>query len=170
MSRIYLETLISADIQTVFDLARNIDLHQQSTSKTHEKAIAGRTSGLIEENETVTWRAKHLGVYQTLTTKIISMEKPNQFTDEMQQGAFKSLHHQHIFKTIDGKTLMTDIFNFESPLGIIGKVFNKIFLKNYLKNFLLERNKLIKAIAESAANNYEPTSQSTSPQSTATKW
>ncbi|AZA90200.1 Uncharacterized conserved protein [Chryseobacterium nakagawai] len=149
MSRIYLETLIDADIETVFDLARNIDLHQESTSRTYEKAIAGRTSGLIEENETVTWRAKHLGIYQTLTTKIISMEKPNQFTDKMQKGAFKSLHHQHIFKTVDGKTRMTDIFDFESPLGIIGKMFNKLFLKNYLKKFLLERNQLIKITAES---------------------
>lgn len=152
MSRIYLETLINADINTVFDLARNIDLHQQSTSKTHEKAIAGRTSGMIEENETVTWRAKHLGVYQNLTTKIISMEKPNQFTDEMQKGAFKSLRHQHIFKTVNGKTIMTDIFDFESPLGIIGKMFNKVFLKNYMKNFLLERNKLIKTTAESSTS------------------
>lgn len=149
MSRIYLETLINADIHCVFDLARNIDLHQKSTSRTHEKAIAGRTSGLIEENETVTWRAKHLGVYQNLTTKIISMDKPNQFTDEMQKGTFKSLHHQHIFKTVEGKTLMTDIFEFESPLGYIGKFFNKVFLKNYLENFLLERNKLIKTVAES---------------------
>ncbi|WP_347217867.1 SRPBCC family protein [Chryseobacterium sp.] len=153
MSRIYLETLINADIQTVFDLARNIDVHQESTSKTHEKAIAGRTSGLIEEHETVTWRAKHLGVYQTLTTKIISMDKPNQFTDEMQQGAFKSLHHQHIFKKAEGKTLMIDIFDFESPLGIIGKAFNKLFLKNYLKKFLLNRNELIKTTAELNNNN-----------------
>ncbi len=151
MSRIYLETKINADIQTVFDLARNIDLHQQSTSRTHEKAIAGRTSGLIEENETVTWRAKHLGVYQTLTTKIISMEKPHQFTDEMQKGAFRSLRHQHIFKSVKGQTVMTDIFEFESPLGIIGKIFNNIFLKNYLKNFLLERNSLIKTKAEFTA-------------------
>ncbi|AZA77225.1 cell division protein [Chryseobacterium sp. G0186] len=149
MSRIYLETVINADIHCVFDLARDIDLHQNSTSKTHEKAIAGRTSGLIEENETVTWRAKHLGVYQTLTTKIISMDKPIQFTDEMQKGAFKSLHHQHIFKTVNGKTVMTDIFEFESPLGCIGKFFNKFFLKNYLTNFLLERNKMIKTVAES---------------------
>lgn len=149
MSRIYLKTLINADIQTVFDLARNIDLHQQSTSRTHEKAIAGRTSGLIEENETVTWRAKHLGIYQNLTTKIISMEKPHQFTDEMEKGAFKSLHHQHIFKTVEGKTLMIDIFDFESPLGIIGKIFNTLYLKSYLKAFLLERNRLIKTTAES---------------------
>lgn len=149
MSRIYLETLIDADIQYVFDLARNIDLHQQSTSKTDEKAIAGRTSGLIEENETVTWRAKHLGIYQTLTTKIISMEKPYQFTDIMLDGAFTSMHHQHMFRETEGKTLMTDIFEFESPLGIIGRFFNTIYLTNYLKTFLLERNEFIKTTAES---------------------
>ncbi|WP_338075528.1 SRPBCC family protein [Chryseobacterium lathyri] len=88
MTTIYLETLIKADIHKVFDLARDIDLHQKSTEKTNEKAIAGRTSGLIEENETVTWRARHLGIDQTLTTKIISMQKNVQFTDIMLKGAF----------------------------------------------------------------------------------
>lgn len=148
MSEIYLETLIDADIHHVFDLARDIDLHQKSTSRSNEKAIAGRTSGLIEKNETVTWRAKHLGVYQTLTTKIISMEKPHQFTDIMLKGAFKSMRHQHMFRDVEGKTLMTDRFEFESPFGIIGKLFNTIYLTHYLKTFLLERNELIKTIAE----------------------
>lgn len=150
MSTIYLNTVIKADIHYVFDLARNIDLHQQSTSKSHEKAIEGRTSGLIEENETVTWRAKHLGVYQNLTTKIVSMDKPVQFTDVMQKGAFKSMRHRHIFKSVNGNTLMTDIFEFKSPLGILGKLFNSIFLKGYLRKFLLRRNDMIKAIAESS--------------------
>ncbi|MCJ7932543.1 MAG: SRPBCC family protein [Chryseobacterium sp.] len=150
MSAIYLETLINAGIQRVFDSARDIELHQKSTSKTHEKAIAGRTSGLIEENETVTWRAKHLGIYQNLMTKIISMEKPYQFTVVMLKGAFQSMHHQHLFKETEGKTLMIDIFEFESPLGIIGKLFNTVFLTHYLRTFLLERNEPIKVAAESS--------------------
>lgn len=148
MERIYLETLIKADIQKVFDLARDIDLHQKSTAGTDEKAIAGRTSGLIEENETVTWRAKHLGIYQTLTSKIISMERPYHFTDIMLKGAFKSMKHQHIFNVKEENTLMIDIFEFEAPLGIIGKMFNKAFLKSYLKKFLLQRNELIRKTAE----------------------
>jgi len=148
MPEIYLKTIIKADIQTVFDLARDIDLHQKSTSKTKEKAIAGRISGLIENDETVTWRAKHLGVYQTHTSKIINMEKPYQFTDIMLKGTFKSLKHQHFFKQEGENTIMTDIFEYESPFGIIGQIFNKIFLTNYLKNFLLERNELIKTAAE----------------------
>ncbi|WP_312076406.1 SRPBCC family protein [Chryseobacterium sp.] len=148
MSKIILNTIINSNIHTVFDLARDIDLHQKSTFKTGEKAIAGRTSGLIEYGETVTWKAKHLGVIQTLTTKIISMEKPFQFIDVMLKGAFKSMKHQHIFRQEGKNTIMTDIFEFESPLGIIGKIFNKIYLKNYMISFLLERNKLIKVTAE----------------------
>ena len=153
MPKIHLETTIDADIQTVFDLSRNIDFHQESTAKTNEKAIAGKTSGLIELGETVTWRAKHLGFYQTLTTKIIEMESPKLFTDVMIQGTFKSMKHQHIFEEKDGKTLMIDIFEFESPFGILGKIFNQIYLKNYLKRFLLERNKMLKEIGESSFHN-----------------
>ncbi|WP_292010648.1 SRPBCC family protein [Chryseobacterium sp.] len=148
MPRIYLETIINADINTVFDLARDIDLHQRSTSKTKEKAIAGRTSGLIENNETVTWRAKHPGVYQTHNSKIINMKKPYEFTDIMLNGTFKSLHHRHIFKEEGGHTLMIDVFDFESPFGILGKLFNQIFLTRYLTDFLLERNNSIKNTAE----------------------
>lgn len=153
MTKIYLETLIDANIKTVFDLSRNIDFHQKSTAKTNEKAIAGKTGGLIELGETVTWRAKHLGFYQNLTTKITEMERPKMFTDVMIQGAFKSMKHQHIFKEKYEKTLMIDIFEFESPFGILGKIFNQIYLKNYLKEFLIERNRMIKEIAESSLNN-----------------
>ncbi|NML59419.1 SRPBCC family protein [Chryseobacterium cheonjiense] len=148
MSKIQLITVIQSDIQTVFNLSRDIDLHQQSTAKTNESAIAGKTSGLIEEGETVTWKARHLGIYQTLTTKIVAMNTPHHFTDIMQKGAFKSMKHQHIFSQQGENTIMTDIFEFHSPFGIIGKIFDKIFLKSYMKKFLLKRNQLIKSTAE----------------------
>ncbi|MCX8531239.1 SRPBCC family protein [Chryseobacterium luquanense] len=148
MSTIHLETLIKADIHKVFDMARDIDLHQKSTFKTGEVAIAGRTSGLIELGETVTWRAKHLGVVQTHTSKITAMEKPYHFTDIMLKGTFKSFKHQHIFRQDGKNTVMADILEFESPFGIIGKLFNYFFLKNYMTKFLIERNKLIKITAE----------------------
>lgn len=76
------------------------------------------------------------------------MNKPYHFTDIMQKGAFKSMKHQHIFRQQSDNTIMTDIFEFQSPFGIIGKVFDALLLKNYMKNFLLERNKLIKTVAE----------------------
>lgn len=93
MTTIHLETNINAHVEQVFDLSRSIDLHLESTAKTNERAIAGVTSGLIEYGETVTWRAKHFGVYQNFTSKITQYDYPNSFTDEMQKGAFKSFKH-----------------------------------------------------------------------------
>jgi hypothetical protein len=47
MATIILDTIINAPIEKVFDLSRNIDLHIESTKQTGERAIAGRTSGLL---------------------------------------------------------------------------------------------------------------------------
>ncbi len=148
MPLIHLTTSIKAPVQLVFDLSRSIDFHQESASKSREKAIAGRTSGLIALNETVTWSAVHFGVRQQLTTIITAMDSPSYFVDEMVKGAFKSIRHEHLFLFENGITTMTDKFYFESPLGILGKLANGLILKKYMTNFLLERNAAIKHTAE----------------------
>jgi ligand-binding SRPBCC domain-containing protein len=150
---ITLHTEIDAPIERCFDLSRSIDLHMQSTSETGEQAIAdgtppGRTSGLIELGETVTWRARHFGIWQRLTSRITEYEAPVYFCDEMQKGAFKSIRHEHRFRQEGGRTLMTDIFRFESPLGFLGHMFNRLVLTHYMEGFLRRRNQLIKEVAE----------------------
>jgi ligand-binding SRPBCC domain-containing protein len=60
--------------------------------QTNERAIAGRTSGLIQLAETVEWCARHFGITQKLTAKITTMDSPHSFTDEMVNGAFTALH------------------------------------------------------------------------------
>jgi len=80
---IHLETIVKAPVERVFDLARSIDLHQNSLRHTHEKAIAGRTTGLVEQGETVTWEARHFGVMQQLTSLITDVQPHHFFADEM---------------------------------------------------------------------------------------
>ncbi|MDX2045255.1 MAG: SRPBCC family protein [Chitinophagaceae bacterium] len=148
MPVIELDTFINAPAEICFDLARSIDLHQTSMGKSKEKAIAGKTTGLIELNETVTWRAKHFGIWQTLTSKVIAYHYPEFFADEMVKGGFHSFRHEHHFiKTTHG-TLMKDRFEFKTPLGWIGKIANQLFLTKYMTNLIAERNKVIKETAE----------------------
>ncbi|PQJ21964.1 SRPBCC family protein [Tenacibaculum sp. SG-28] len=149
MPRIELKTEIKADRNIVFDLSRSIDLHKISTLHTNEEAIAGKTSGLIGLNESVTWRAKHFGIYQKLTSKITEFDKPNYFTDEMVKGAFAEFKHQHHFTELNGGTLMTDFFDYKSPLGLFGKLADKLFLKKYMTDLLIKRNLIVKEFAES---------------------
>ncbi|MES2574656.1 MAG: SRPBCC family protein [Bacteroidota bacterium] len=148
MTTIHLTTKIKAPIQTVFDVSRNIDIHQQSASKSNEKAIAGITSGLINLDETVTWRGKHFGFYLTHKSRITAMTFYNYFVDEMEEGKFKSFKHEHFFEEKNGITTMTDKLQYETPFGSIGKLFDYFLLKNHLTNFLLYRNAMLKEIAE----------------------
>ncbi|MBW4889725.1 SRPBCC family protein [Mucilaginibacter sp. HMF5004] len=153
MPVIRIETLINAPVGVCFDLSRSIDMHVASTRHTGERAVAGRTSGLIELNETVSWRARHFFVWQTLTSKITRMDRPVLFVDEMVSGAFKAFKHEHYFIPAEhGQTLMTDIFNFESPLGWLGILANQLFLTRYMEKLLVKRNEIIKTTAESGQN------------------
>jgi ligand-binding SRPBCC domain-containing protein len=113
-----------------------------------EEAIAGTTAGLIEKEETVTWKAKHVFKTRLLRVKITQLEKYFLFTDEQVQGDFKTMRHEHHFKPCDNGTIMIDIFSYESPYGLIGRWFNSIYLTKYMKRMLEQRNKLIKEVAE----------------------
>lgn len=148
MPRIELTTVINSTIEICYDLSRSIDLHKISTARTNEKAVEGRTTGLINLNEIVTWQATHFGITQKLTSKITAFERPKLFIDEQTKGIFKSIIHEHKFEEIGNKVIMTDIFEFHSPLGILGQIFNKLVLTNYLKNLLIDRNQIIKEYAE----------------------
>jgi|SRR5690606_38808450 Uncharacterized conserved protein len=149
MPLIELNTYIAAPAALCFDLARSIDFHQLSTGNTKERAVAGVTTGLIGLGETVTWEATHFGVRQRLTSAITAYERPNHFRDEMIQGVFSYIRHDHFFIETEGITTMTDRFDFGSPLGVLGRLVNRLVLTNYLRKFLLKRNRLIKQYAES---------------------
>jgi len=150
MPVIVLETLIHAPRERVFDLARSIDAHQASAGATRERAIAGVTSGLIGLGESVTWEARHLGVTQRLTVEITRFDRPFSFQDTMRRGAFAHMVHDHAFAALaDHTTRMTDRFDYAAPLGPLGWLAEHLVLTRHLRRFLLERNAVLKTLAES---------------------
>ncbi|MCH9660617.1 MAG: SRPBCC family protein [Bacteroidetes bacterium] len=148
MTTIELHTTIKAPVEKVFDLSRNIDFHMLSASQTHEKAIAGITTGLIGYGETVTWRGRHFGLFLKHTSKIVAWEHSKKFTDIMIEGHFKYFAHQHFFEKKDGHTLMRDILKYKVPFGPFGQLFNVLFLKRHLTKFIQYRNLALKELLE----------------------
>jgi ligand-binding SRPBCC domain-containing protein len=148
MPEITLQTFIAAPAQVCFDISLSIDLHKISTAHTNEEAIDGTTTGLIKLGEFVTWRARHFGIWFTMTSKITSLIANESFTDEMVKGPFKSIKHTHNFEPQNGGTLMTDVFQFQSPFGVLGIIADKLILTAYLRKLLIDRNAVIKKYAE----------------------
>lgn len=142
------EIYIQAPILKCFDLTRNVDVHTETTSKTKERAIAGVTNGLMEKGDFVTWEATHFGVRQKLTARIVEMEKPHWFTDEMVKGAFHSFTHTHEFIESGDGTIMIDKFSYKAPFGPLGYIADRLFLENYMRKFIMGRAVELKKIAE----------------------
>ena len=139
---------IQAPVEVCFDLARNVDIHTQTTLKTKERAVGGVTHGFLEQGDIVTWEAIHFGIKQNLTAKVIFMERPHSFVDIILKGTFHSFVHTHQFKEEAGGTIMIDKFQYKSPFGLIGVAADKLFLEKYMRKFIVTRAKALKKIAE----------------------
>lgn len=126
-----------------------MDLHTISARQTREEIIGGVRRGVLQLSDSVTFRARHFGVWQTLTSKVTAFEAPVYFCDEMQRGAFKRMRHEHHFQVQNPGTLMRDVFEFASPLGWLGCAVDALVLKRYLEKFLVERARVVKHYAES---------------------
>lgn len=149
MPVIEIHTTINAPAEVCFLLSLSVDVHQESVASTRETVIPGISKGQMKLHDTVTWQGRHFGFKLQMTSRIAAYERPNYFVSEMIKGPFKKLYHQHIFREHQGQTIMTDLFELQAPLGILGKLAEKCFLVAYMKRFLLMRNAYIKALAES---------------------
>ena len=144
--------MIEAPVDRCFDLARSVEVHVLGNRHWGEQAAAlgGVTSGLIGLGQRVTWQARHFGVRQRLTSEITAMNAPVYFQDTMVSGAFASMQHDHFFRSLgDGRTEMRDVFRFVAPMGVLGRVVELLVLRAYMRGLLLERNAVVKQVAES---------------------
>jgi len=145
-------TIIEAPIERCFDLSRSVEVHLVANIHSGEQALAvdGITSGLPELSQQVTWRAKHFGVWQNLTSKFTAMQYPTYFQATMVRGIFRSMQADHYFRSLpSGTTEMKDLFRVAAPLPLLGPLAETLFLRRYMLALLRERNAVIKQIAES---------------------
>jgi ligand-binding SRPBCC domain-containing protein len=148
MTTITIVTTIRASPERCFDASRDLDLHLESMGHTGERAVAGRTSGLIELGEQVTWEGRHFGIRQRFTSAITAYDRPRHFQDSMLRGAFRSFVHDHYFEPCDEGTLMTDVLVFRSPFGFVGAIVDRLIMTGYLTRMLTKRNEIVKAALE----------------------
>lgn len=125
-------------LEELFDMSLDIDAHVGSMRQSKERAIAGITTGRIGLGQKVTWRARHFGVWITMTSTISELRRPDYFVDSQVKGPFRSFNHRHDFVREGQRTVMTDTLTVESPLG--GKLVERIFLVPYVRHLIRLRN------------------------------
>jgi len=139
---VYFECLTTTDLsaQELFEKSLSIDAHTGSMVDSGEQAIAGVTSGQIGLGEQVTWKATHFGIPFRMTSEIVELSAPRQFTDQQVRGPFKKFRHEHIFFETAQGTVMVDKIHFEAPLGPLGWLAERLVLSWYMPKLIRVRN------------------------------
>ena len=140
MPQIELRTVVPAPAPACFELSLSVDAHTASMADSGERIVAGVTAGSMALGDTVTWRARHFGIPFTMTSRISAYDAPHRFVDEQVSGPFGRWWHEHRFEERDGTTVMTDVVEFASPLGPVGRLVDRVFLTGYMTRLLEQRN------------------------------
>ncbi|MCR4512886.1 SRPBCC family protein [Aeromicrobium sp. 50.2.37] len=140
MPRIDLFTEIPVLPEKCFELSLSVDAHQVSMSGSGERVVGGVKSGVMRLGDTVTWRASHFGIPFTMTSLISAYDAPRRFVDEQTSGPFRHWWHEHRFEATPSGMLMTDVVEFESPVGPVGRLVNHLVLTRYMTQLLEKRN------------------------------
>ncbi|MCR2762057.1 DUF1990 family protein [Microbacterium sp. zg.B48] len=139
-------------VAELFDVSLSIDEHVASMAKSGERAIGGVTRGSIALGESVTWRARHFGIWFTMTSRITSLQRPDRFVDEQVRGPFRTFRHEHVFTGDGNETVMTDTLTIGSP--IFGRLAERVVLVPYLRRLIQQRNHhLLTALNANAGTN-----------------
>ena len=69
----------------------------------------------------------------------------------MVRGMFARFEHDHYFDTVASGTLMRDVVEFASPLGLLGRFVDRVVLKRHLERLIATRADAIKREAEADA-------------------
>jgi ligand-binding SRPBCC domain-containing protein len=141
LTTITIETLIAAPPELCFDLALDVDAHAESAAFSGERVVEpGRVSGVLQLGDLVTFEGRHFGIRQRFTARIVEVDRPRRFIDEMVRGAFTRLRHVHEFEPRGDQTLMRDILEWQAPLGFL--------LKRHMTWFVATKQQHLKSIIE----------------------
>jgi ligand-binding SRPBCC domain-containing protein len=151
VTHLEVQTQIAAEPGRCFDLSLSVDAHLESMGPSGERAVAGITTGQMGLDDTVTWRARHFGIWFRMTSAITEFDRPVRFVDEQVRGPFAFWRHEHRFElTASGGTRMIDVVEFGSPGGPVGGLVDRVFLSHYMNKLIQQRNRWLRRALEAS--------------------
>jgi ligand-binding SRPBCC domain-containing protein len=152
------QAVIDAPLERCFLLSTSIEIIVRELGM---RPVAGRTSGLVRDGDTIRWEGWQLGLPQFHVSRIELFRPPTFFRDRMSDGRFRTFEHDHsLAPQPGGQTLLSDELLFTMHWGWFGDLLGYCLLAPYIRRLMRRRFALLKQIAEGDEwRKYLPTPQ-----------
>lgn len=144
--------VIKATPEAVFDFHTNVQNILKITPPGIKVTIM--QADPPQKGQIVVLRVKQFGFFtSTMQMEFVEFERPSLLSDRQIRGPFKSLFQRRTFtETTNGDTLLTDLFEYELPFGILGKAVQRLFVGKIVEKMFEFRQKTTKKLIESEQN------------------
>jgi ligand-binding SRPBCC domain-containing protein len=89
------------------------------------------------------YRVKPLGFPQRWTSEITEWDPPGKFVDEQRAGPYRSWHHEHTFRAVDGGTEIRDRVEYALPFGPLGRIAHALLVRRQLEAIFDHREEVV---------------------------
>lgn len=115
--------IVKGSIERVWDFYTDIKHLETITPDKIDLKIINATDERIVLGQEIWISGKIITKIRSTWHSKITLARPYEYVDEMLTGPFRKWKHSHKFYNINGKqTEIEDIFEFELPYGIIGRL------------------------------------------------
>lgn len=129
---------INASLQEVWNFFSNpVNLKAITPGYMNFIITSAELPAQIYTGQLITYKVSPLlGIPLNWETEITDVEPLKLFVDNQRKGPYKLWRHTHLFEQKGDKVLMTDIVEYELPMGFIGTLGHRLWVKAQLQRIL----------------------------------
>ncbi|MDE0899708.1 MAG: SRPBCC family protein [Longimicrobiales bacterium] len=144
--------IVHADLQEVFDFFEdpmNLERITPSWLHFHVQSVSDVPMRL---GTRISYRLRWQAFPMTWRSRISDYEPDSMFSDEMLSGPYRRWYHRHYFENVESGVLMTDLIEYELPLGPLGELTHSLVVRSQLKGIFEFRRLAIERIFPASPN------------------
>jgi ligand-binding SRPBCC domain-containing protein len=124
-----------------FSTPRNLE---KITPEDMRFIIKSMPEGEMYEGMIIIYKVSPLfGIKVGWVTEITHVKEEQFFVDNQKSGPFKTWHHQHHFKEVEGGVEMTDIVTYAAPFGILGRLAEWFLVDKRVRHIFAYRKEIL---------------------------